>query len=126
MTMPFACPACSAPTLLRSLHGGLFLDRCTACGWEASGTCNPAIDDMPAAPARRIRVRWPTGAVTPHALSVLRALSPTAKGMGLVELSQVLAGGQAFDLGAIPAHAHADIQRQLAQAGFVVEQEAPR
>lgn len=124
MPMPVSCPACGAPTLLRSVHGGLFFDRCSACGWEASGTCNPSFEESPAPPVRHVRVRWPTGGVPAHALSVLRALSPAAKAMRLVELTHVLASGQIFDLGAIPEHARAAMQRQLEQAGFVAAEDA--
>ena len=126
MPMPVSCPACKAPTLLRSMDRGLFFDRCLACGWEACGTCNLAMKDLPAAPVRHVRVRWTTGGVTAHALSALRALSPAAKAMRLVDLSHVLASGHIVDLGDVPAYARAAMQRQLEQAGFVAAEDAPR
>ena len=39
MPMNRSCPQCQGPGE-SSLHGGLFVDRCAACGWEQSGTAN--------------------------------------------------------------------------------------
>lgn len=81
--------------------------------------------DVPrdSAPAYRLSVRCESK-VSPRALNVLRGLSPPAKDMSIVELSNVFAGNQPFDLGFVAEHRRLETARQLADAGFIVMQEA--
>lgn len=103
------------------MHGGLFSDRCAACGWENSGTYSPTIEGLPPSPINRVGVRWLEGHVTPCALKALREASPLAKSMGLAELSLFMAGGRPFDLGVVAEHARTHLSHKLENAGFLVE-----
>lgn len=123
MTDPAVCPACSSSQVERSMHGGLFSDRCAICGWESSGTYSPTIEGLSPSPVNRVRVRWLEGDVAPRALKVLREASPLAKGIGLADLSALMAEGRPFDLGVVAEHARAQLSRQLEQAGFIVTTE---
>lgn len=105
------------------MHGGLFSDRCAACGWENSGTYSPTIEDLPPSPVNRVSVRWLQGDVAPYALKTLREASPLANGMGLADLSALIGGGRPFDLGVVADHARTQLSRQLEHAGFIVTSE---
>ena len=105
------------------MHGGLFSDRCAACGWERSGTYSPTIEGFPPSPVNRVSVRWPGGKLAPDALKVLREVSPLAKKMGLVDLSASLAEGRPFELGVVVEYERAKLSRELQQAGFLVTTE---
>ena len=61
--------------------------------------------------------------MTPDALKVLRELSPAARAMRLVELSEVMVGGRSFELGVVIEHRLAAVLRRLADAGFTVTHE---
>lgn len=106
------------------MRGGLFSDRCAACGWESSGTYSPTVEGMPRSPANRISVRWKVGDIASHALKVLRDASPTAKGMSLAHLLEMMASGRPFDLGVVAEHARMLTSWQLEHAGFIVTNEA--
>lgn len=120
MTANTICPRCSSAQLERSLHGGLFSDECSACGWNSSGTYSPTITDQARARSARLFVRWPGLRVAPNALQVLRVESPKAKQMSLGDLSAALEAGQAFDLGVVAEYERAQIQNRLRGAGFNV------
>ncbi len=105
------------------MHGGLFSDRCAACGWESSGTYSPTIEGLPRSPVNRVSVRWPKGDVAPHALKVLREVSPLAKKMSIASLSASMAEGRPFELGVVAEYARAQLSRELKQAGFLVTSE---
>lgn len=105
------------------MHGGLFLDRCAACGWELSGTYSPTIEGMPHSPAKRVRVRWLEGRVAPYALKVLRGVSPLARKMGLADLSASMAEGRPFEMGVVAEFGRAKLSRELQRAGFLVTTE---
>jgi len=106
------------------MRGGLFSDRCAACEWEGGGTYSPTIEGMPRSSVGRISVRWGDGDIAPHALKVLRDTSPTARGMSLAQLLEMMASGRPFDLGVIAEHARMLTSRQLEHAGFIVTNEA--
>ena len=106
------------------MHGGLFSDRCAACGWVSSGTYSPTIEGLPPSPVNRVSVRWFEGDIAPCALKALRDASPLAKGIGLGDLSASMAGGRPFDLGVVAEHGRALLSRQLEHVGFIVTSEA--
>lgn len=105
------------------MHGGLFSDWCVACGWARSGTYSPTIEGLPPSPVNRVSVRWPKGDVAPHALKVLREVSPLAKQVGVARLSASMAGGRPLELGVVAEYARAQLLRELEQAGFLVTSE---
>lgn len=120
MTSSTSCPSCSSSLIERSMQGGLFVDRCPVCGWEETGTYGPTIEDMPCSLVHRVSVRWGNQKIAPHALRVLRTLSPAAKRMSLVKLSEMMAGGRAFELGVVVEHRLTSVLRELADAGYTV------
>jgi hypothetical protein len=106
------------------MRGGLFWNRCAACGWEEAGTYSPTIEGMPRSSVNRISVRWGGGKIAPHALKVLRDTSPAAKGMSLVPLLEMMACGRPFDFGVVAQHVRTLTSRQLESAGFIVTNDA--
>lgn len=125
LTTLTSCPVCSGQ-IERSIHGGLFVDRCLGCGWESSGTCSPTVEGMSRSVTARVSVRWESPAIGPNAIEVLRELSPAAKSMRLAELSRTMISGRPFELGMVPAHRLAATLRTLADAGYLVIQEVVR
>lgn len=118
------CPACASSRIERSIDGGLFLDRCEACGWESSGSCSPTIEGLPPSPVNRVSVRWLEGDVPPHALKLLRKVSPLAKKQSIADLMASMAEGRPFELGVVAEYARAQLSRELEQAGFVATSDA--
>jgi len=101
----------------------MFMDRCQVCGWMASGTCSPTIDDLRRSTATRLIIRWKHPKMTSDALKVLRGLSRAAKAIPLVELSKMMVSGQSFELGVVIEYKLAGTVRELLDAGYMVIQE---
>lgn len=110
----------------RSMHGGLFLDRCAACGWERSGRTRQPSKACRLHPANRVSVRWPEGRVAPYALKVLRDVSPLARKMRLADVSASMAKGRPFEMDVVVEYQRAHLSRELLQAGFLVTIETVR
>lgn len=104
------------------MQGGLFVDRCQVCGWVASGTCSPTIDDLPRAVATRVSVRWENSKMALNALEVLRGLSPPAKAIPVVELSKMMVSGRSFEVGVIMQYRLEATVQALEDAGYSVTQ----
>lgn len=62
--------------------------------------------------------------MAPNTLKVLRELSPAAKAMRLSELSEMMVSGRPFELGVVIEHRLAAALQTLADAGYLVTQEA--
>lgn len=105
------------------MHGGLFVDCCTACGWNSAGTYSPTIVGMPRSPVHRLTVRWKGGTLKAKALKVLREHSKSAMRMGMTELMDALDDGISFDLGLVSESTRIQLSPSLEQAGFIVTTE---
>ncbi len=118
------CTACGSNSAESRMHGGMFWNRCSSCGWEQTGTYSGGRlpTGLPAAKPHRIVVQWGGQAPSANALSTLRSVSILAKSMSLSELAFSLNSGREFDLGLIADHKRPALCRRLEAAGYLVSE----